>query len=147
MRHCRAVACRLRTSAIGHADFFGSCQNNAHTFANMLTDEMRYRLMRVLLSNPEMSQRDLARELGVSLGRVNYCLQALIRAGLVKARNFSNSRNKTAYMYLVTSRGIRQKTKLTVRFLKAKIQEYEALRAEIAEIQREITTHRDRTVS
>jgi EPS-associated MarR family transcriptional regulator len=104
----------------------------------MLTDEMRYKLMRVLQDNPEMSQRDLARELGVSLGRVNYCLQALIRKGLVKARNFSKSNNKAAYMYLLTPRGIDQKGSLTLAFLKAKTREYEELRTEIEQLRREL---------
>jgi EPS-associated MarR family transcriptional regulator len=104
----------------------------------MLTDEMRYKLMRVLEADPEMSQRALARELGVSLGRVNYCLQALVQKGLIKAKNFSNSENKRAYMYLLTPRGIEQKAVLAIRYLKMKTTEYEALRAEIAQLQREI---------
>jgi EPS-associated MarR family transcriptional regulator len=103
----------------------------------MLTDEMRYKLMRVLEANPEMSQREIAHELGVSLGRVNYCLQALVQLGLIKAKNFNNSENKVAYMYLLTPRGIEQKASLAVRYLKAKVAEYEALRAEIAQLQRE----------
>jgi len=99
---------------------------------------MRYKLMLVLQENPEMSQRDLARELGVSLGRVNYCLQALVRKGLVKVRNFSSSENRSAYMYLLTPRGIEQKASLTIRFLQQRIAEYEALRTEIEEIRREL---------
>jgi len=108
----------------------------------MLTDEMRYKLMRVLQDNPSMSQRDLARELGVSLGRINYCLQALIRRGLVKAKNFGNSDHKTAYIYLLTPRGIEQKANLTMRFLKLKTQEYRALRVEIEQMRREVMQSR-----
>jgi|SRR5882724_9036407 len=108
----------------------------------MLTDEMRYKLMRVLQDNPSMSQRDLARELGVSLGRVNYCLQALVQKGLIKAKNFSNSENKAAYMYLLTPRGIEQKANLTLRFLKAKTREYESLRIEIEQMRREVEVSR-----
>jgi EPS-associated MarR family transcriptional regulator len=104
----------------------------------MLSDEMRYKLMRVLETSPEMSQREIARELGVSLGRVNYCLQALVQKGLIKAKNFSNCDNKSAYMYLLTPRGIEQKANLTVRFLKAKTAEYEALRIEIEQMRREV---------
>jgi EPS-associated MarR family transcriptional regulator len=104
----------------------------------MLTDEMRYKLMRVLEANPSMSQRDLARALGVSLGRVNYCLQALINKGLIKAKSFSESRNKAAYGYLLTPSGIEQKAALTINFLKAKTREYEALRLEIEGLQREL---------
>lgn len=84
-----------------------------------------------------MSQRDIARELGVSLGKVNYCLRALIGKGWIKATNFTNSQNKAAYMYLLTPRGIEQKATLTVRFLQLKMREYEALRAEIKQMRRE----------
>lgn len=98
---------------------------------------MRYRLMRLLEANPRMSQRDAARELGISLGKVNYGLQALIQKGWVKATRFKNSHNKAAYMYLLTRRGIEEKASLTVRFLQLKMREYAALRAEIDEIRRE----------
>jgi EPS-associated MarR family transcriptional regulator len=99
---------------------------------------VHYKLMRLLEANPEMSQRDIARELGVSLGKVNYCLRALIKKGWVKATNFTNSHNKAAYMYLLTPRGIEQKAGLTVQFLQARVREYEALRAEIKQIRREV---------
>ena len=72
----------------------------------MLNDEYRYKILRILEANPEISQRQLARELGVSLGRVNFCLNALIKVGLLKASNFRNSHNKLAYMYLLTPKGI-----------------------------------------
>lgn len=84
-----------------------------------------------------MSQRELSRELGISLGKVNYCVQALIEKGWIKAANFTNSQNKTAYMYLLTPRGIERKTSLTISFLQAKIKEYERLRAEIRQMRRE----------
>jgi EPS-associated MarR family transcriptional regulator len=103
----------------------------------MLTDEMRYKLMRLLEAKPGLSQRDVARHLGVSLGKVNFCIQALIAKGLVKATNFKNSQNKAAYLYLLTPRGIEVKGKLTVRFLQAKIHEYEALKLEIEQIRKE----------
>ena len=97
----------------------------------MLTDEYRYKILKTLEHNPEVSQRDLARELGVSVGRVNFCLKALIDVGLLKATNFRNSRNKLAYMYLLTPNGMKEKSLITERFLKLKMQEYEALEAEI----------------
>ena len=97
----------------------------------MLTDEYRYKILRRLEANPQISQRDLARELGVSLGKANFCLQSLIRKGLVKANNFQNSNNKKAYMYLLTSKGLQEKARATVRFLRARIREYDALHAEI----------------
>jgi EPS-associated MarR family transcriptional regulator len=105
----------------------------------MLTDEMRYKLMRALELNPEMSQRALAKQLGVSLGKINFCLQALIQKGSVKVKNFNNSHNKAAYIYLLTPRGIEQKANLTLRFLQAKTAEYEALRIEIEEMRREVS--------
>jgi EPS-associated MarR family transcriptional regulator len=104
--------------------------------------DVHYKLMRLLEANPEMSQRDMARELGISLGKANYCLRALIRKGWIKANNFTNSHNKAAYMYLLTPRGIEHKASLTVRFLQAKLHEYEALRTEIEQMQLEAAAQR-----
>jgi EPS-associated MarR family transcriptional regulator len=103
----------------------------------MLTDEYRYKILKILEANPEISQRDLARELGISLGRVNFCLKALIEKGLLKALNFKNSHNKLAYMYLLTPRGIEEKSTMTAQFLKIKMQEYANLEAEIEQLRRE----------
>jgi EPS-associated MarR family transcriptional regulator len=99
--------------------------------------ETHYKLMRMIEANPVMSQRDVARELGVSLGKVNYSLRALMQKGWIKATNFKNSNNKAAYMYLLTPRGIEEKASLSVRFLKIKMHEYERLRVEIEEMRRE----------
>jgi EPS-associated MarR family transcriptional regulator len=110
----------------------------------MLTDELRYKLMRLLQANPEMSQRDVARELGISLGKVNYCVRALVRKGWIKAANFKNNHNKAAYMYLLTPRGIEAKAKLTVEFLQIKMREYEALRTEIDQMTLEAAEARSR---
>ena len=101
-------------------------------------EDTHYRLLRLLETNPDLSQRELARELGVSLGKANYCLQALMEKGLVKVNNFKNSNNKKAYMYLLTSKGIAEKGRATVRFLDRKVAEYEALRREIASLKREM---------
>jgi EPS-associated MarR family transcriptional regulator len=103
----------------------------------IFSGETHYKLLRMLEANPEMSQRDVARELGISVGKVNYSLRALIRKGWIKARNFKNSNNKVAYMYLLTPRGIEEKASLSVRFLKIKMQEYERLKVEIEEMRRE----------
>ena len=103
----------------------------------MLTDEYRYKILKILEANPEISQRELARELDISLGRVNFCLKALIEKGLLKATNFKNSHNKLAYMYLLTPSGIEEKSAITARFLKIKMQEYAALEAEIDQLRRE----------
>ncbi len=104
---------------------------------NMLTDEYRYKILKILEVNPEVSQRDLARELDISLGRVNFCLKALIEKGLLKATNFRNSRNKLAYMYLLTPTGIEEKSVITARFLKIKMQEHADLQAEIEELRKD----------
>ena len=101
-----------------------------------LDEETRYQLLRLLESNPQLSQREAARALGVSLGKVNYCVQALIQKGWVKATRFKNSRNKAAYMYLLTPRGIEEKANLTVEFLQIKMREYEDLRAEVEDLKR-----------
>lgn len=103
----------------------------------MTTSDVHYKLMRLLETNPEMSQREAARELGISLGKVNYCLKALIKKGWIKATHFTNSQNKAAYVYLLTPRGIERKASLTLSFLQAKVKEYEALRAEIRQMQKE----------
>lgn len=107
----------------------------------MLTDEVRYKLLSLLESNPRLSQREVARELGVSIGKVNYCLKALVQKGWIKAINFKNSKNKIAYRYLLTPRGIDEKAGVTLRFLQRKIEEYDALRAEIERIRREAGSH------
>lgn len=103
----------------------------------MLDETTHYSLLKTLEENPGLSQRDLAKKLGVSLGKINYCLNALVEKGNLKINNFRNSENKLAYAYLLTPRGVEQKARMTVQFLKRKVQEYERLRAEIAELQRE----------
>ena len=103
----------------------------------MLTDETRYRLLKTLQSDPQASQRRIADELGISLGRVNYCLNALIQKGLVKVNNFRNSANKRAYLYVLTPRGIEERARLTARFLRVKLDEYEILKRELEQLERE----------
>ncbi len=103
----------------------------------MLDETTHYGLLKTLEDNPGLSQRDLAKRLGVSLGKINYCLNALVAKGSVKINNFRNSDNKLAYAYLLTPRGVEQKAVMTVEFLKYKVQEYERLRTEIEELQRE----------
>ncbi|MEO1766444.1 MarR family EPS-associated transcriptional regulator [Thiobacter aerophilum] len=103
----------------------------------MLDTATRYRLLKLLEANPEASQRALARELGVSLGKVNYCLRALMDKGWVKARNFRNSDNKLAYLYVLTPKGAAEKARLTVEYLRIKLAEAEALEREIAALRAE----------
>lgn len=106
----------------------------------MLTDEYRYKILNLVQAKPEISQRELAKNLGISLGKANFCLKALIEIGLLKATNFRNSKNKLAYMYLLTPNGVEEKSRITMRFLKAKMQEYELLKAEINQLMQETKT-------
>ena len=103
-----------------------------------LQKDTHYRLMQLLQDNPTMSQRDMARALGISFGGVNYCLNALMDKGLVKVNNFSQNQNKFSYVYLLTPHGIAEKAALTANFLQRKMNEYEALKAEIAALTLEV---------
>ena len=99
---------------------------------------MRYRLLKLLEEDPNISQRALAQALDISLGKTNYCLKALIDRGWVKARNFVRSQNKQGYAYYLTPKGIDEKARVTVRFLKFKVDEYEQLKKEIDRLQAEV---------
>jgi len=102
----------------------------------MLT-ETHLKILKHIDSNPHISQRQLAQELGVSLGKINYCVQALITKGWVKAGNFKRSANKMSYLYLLTTAGIDEKTRLTASFLKRKIAEHEIISQEIEQLKRD----------
>lgn len=104
----------------------------------MLTDEYRYKILKQLQQDPDISQRELAKRLGISLGKANFCLKALIEKGLVKAENFKNSTNKVGYLYLLTPKGIEEKVSLTQRFLQRKLKEHEALEKEIEQLREEV---------
>lgn len=106
----------------------------------MLDDEVRFRIFKLLEANPEISQRDVARELGMSLGKVNYCLKALVEKGWIKVQNFKNSRNKAAYMYLLTPRGVQEKATVTSEFLHRKMLEHDALKNEIEAVRKQATS-------
>ena len=93
--------------------------------------DVHFRVLHLLEEEPALTQRDLAQKLGISLGGVNYCLKSLIEIGHIKAGNFSKNPNKSVYLYLLTSQGIAEKTKLTAGFLKRKMAEYHALKKEI----------------
>jgi EPS-associated MarR family transcriptional regulator len=105
-----------------------------------LNEDKYFRLMRILEATPSISQREMAKALGVSFGGINYCLNALIDKGLVKVRNFSQNQNKFGYVYLLTPSGIAEKASLTSSFLKRKMEEYEALKIEIETLKSEIET-------
>jgi EPS-associated MarR family transcriptional regulator len=103
-----------------------------------IQEEARFKILRLLHENPELTQRELGERVGVSLGAVNYCLKALIARGLVKAGNFSKSSNKLGYAYVLTPAGISEKALLTGSFLSRKLVEYQALKAEIEVLSSEI---------
>ncbi len=103
-----------------------------------ISDEVRYRLLRYLEEHPEASQRELAEYLGVSVGKINYCVQALVAKGLVKMRNFRGSRKKLAYAYVLTPKGLEEKINVTSRFLKRKLAEYDAISEEIKRLTSEL---------
>ena len=88
-------------------------------------------LLRIIKKKPKLSQRELAKNMGFSLGKLNYCLNALKIKGLVKIKNFKNNPNKVNYMYILTPKGISERAKLTINFMKKKIKEYEELKAEL----------------
>ena len=105
---------------------------------NQSQHETHLRVLREIEANPEITQRELAQELGVSLGKVNYCLKSLIDRGWVKVNNFRNSSNKAAYAYLLTPSGIEEKARITVRFLKQRLKEFELIKQEIEELKAEV---------
>jgi EPS-associated MarR family transcriptional regulator len=100
----------------------------------MPDQQSKYQLLKSLEQDANLTQRQLSEELGISLGKVNYCLKSLIQKGFVKINNFKNSNHKLQYSYLLTPKGIEEKTKLTIEFLKVKTEEYEALKEEVEKI-------------
>jgi EPS-associated MarR family transcriptional regulator len=100
-------------------------------------DEAHFQVLRLLEINPTLNQRELALKTGVSLGKTNYCIKALLEKGLIKVHNFKSNKRKLAYAYLLTPAGITEKTVLTQRFLLLKMEEYEVLKAEIELLKKE----------
>ncbi|RFB67117.1 MULTISPECIES: MarR family EPS-associated transcriptional regulator [unclassified Herbaspirillum] len=101
-------------------------------------EDVQFQVLQRLQENPGLSQRSMAKELNISLGSVNFCFQALMEKGWVKAQNFSQNCNKLGYVYLLTPSGIAEKSKLTTRFLKRKLEEYETLRQEIEQLKEQL---------
>jgi MarR family transcriptional regulator, temperature-dependent positive regulator of motility len=119
---------------------------NANSLLNRsLQEENHLKVLRLLEANPHMNQRDLAVALGVSLGKTNYCIKALLDKGFIKMQSFSKSQEKLAYAYLLTPTGIAEKASLTVRFLERKIAEYESLTQEIEALKSEVKTIQPRS--
>ncbi|MEE9338390.1 MAG: MarR family EPS-associated transcriptional regulator [Methylococcaceae bacterium] len=105
--------------------------------------ESHLKVLRHLEGHPDITQRELAHVLGISLGKANYCLKTLINKGLVKAKNFKNSNNKHACLYILTPKGIEVKAKISIKFLRRKINEYEALKLEIEQLKSELKFDND----
>jgi EPS-associated MarR family transcriptional regulator len=105
--------------------------------------ETDLRTLQVLTEQPQLNQRELASQLGVSLGKVNYCLRALLAKGFLKAQNFKNSKNKLAYAYVLTPAGMAARAELTAEFLQIKIKEYERLEAQIDDLRKSLATGDD----
>jgi hypothetical protein len=103
-----------------------------------LQEDTYFRVMRILQENPDLTQRELAEKLGISVGGLNYCLKALMEKGWVKMKNFANSKNKFGYVYVLTPTGMAEKAAITNRFLQRKMDEYEALKAEIEALRSEV---------
>lgn len=101
-------------------------------------EESHLKVLRLLEKNPSMSQRELAEALGISLGKTNYCIQALVEKGLLKINNFRNNKNKSIYVYLLTPEGVSKRAELTINFLRKKIKEYEVLKEEISQLKGEV---------
>jgi EPS-associated MarR family transcriptional regulator len=107
----------------------------------MIDEALRYQILKLLQDDPNISQRDLSKLLGISLGKVNYCLKGLMEKGWVKAHNFKDSKNKMAYAYILTPTGLEEKAKVTMRFLKSRIRQYEELEKEIEGLRKEVQRH------
>ena len=100
----------------------------------MPNQQNKYQLLKSLEQDANLTQRQLSKELGISLGKVNYCLQSLIQKGFIKINNFKNSKHKIQYSYLLTPKGVAEKTKLTISFLKVRTKEYEELKKEVEKL-------------
>ena len=111
---------------------------------SQLKEDTRFRVLRLLEENPEISQRELADAVGISTGSAHYLLSALVERGLVKLGNFSASKDKRRYAYILTPKGMAEKAAITGRFLARKLEEYEALRREIAELESEVSREQPR---
>jgi EPS-associated MarR family transcriptional regulator len=111
-----------------------------------LQEDTYFRVLRMLQDNPDLTQRELAEKLGISVGGLNYCLKALMEKGLVKMKNFANSKNKFGYVYVLTPAGISEKAAITHRFLRRKMDEYVALKAEIHDLASELENAENKVI-
>ena len=109
------------------------------TQSDKLREDVKFRILRLLQDNPEMTQRELAKEVGVSTGGIHYVLNALVEKGMLKLANFTAAEDKRRYAYKLTPQGIAEKARLTRRFMIRKMAEYEALKAEIDEVREDLS--------
>ena len=114
---------------------------------NPYEQEIRYRLLKILSKDPNFTQREMAKKMGISLGKVNYCLSELAKKGFIKISRFKSSRNKIRYIYLLTPRGLEEKARLTLSFLKRKTLEYEEISRQIRDLAREVEEERLEDIS
>jgi EPS-associated MarR family transcriptional regulator len=130
-----AVACQKQIKNSHHTEKLVNFMTSRQA---KLQEDTYFRVMRILQENPDLTQRELAEKLGISVGGLNYCLKALMEKGLVKMKNFANSKNKFGYVYVLTPTGMAEKAAITHRFLQRKMDEYEALKAEIEALRSEV---------
>ena len=109
--------------------------------------EIPYHLLKILESEPNLTQRQMAGEMGISLGKFNYCLKELVKKGFVKMERFTSSDNKAAYMYLLTPQGIEEKSIITMNFLKRKMQEFEEIKQQIDVLKQEVTNETNQSLT
>lgn len=119
-------------------------QNVTYNSSKQRQLDAHYQVMHILQKNPQLTQREISHELGLSLGKLNYCLRALANKGWIKFVNFTESKTKHRYVYLLTPQGVKKKAQMTKGFLNRKIKEYEALRIEIDILKSEILTFNDK---
>lgn len=110
---------------------------------NQFQEEVKFRVLRLLNNNPSMTTREIAKIVGISNGSSYYCINALIAKGMIKLKNFKKHNNKSRYAYILTPRGLYEKTILTAKFLHSKLQEYEDLKKEIEELEKEVEKSKD----
>ena len=114
---------------------------------NRLDHEIRYRLLKILSEESRLTQRVMAKKMGISLGKVNYCLSELGKRGFIEIIRFKSAKNKIPYTYILTPRGMEEKARLTVRFLRRKISEYEEIKRQIMELAQEVDEETFKDVS
>ena len=109
---------------------------------NPYEQEIRYRLLKILSRYSNLTQREMAKKMGISLGKVNYCLSELAKKGFIKINRFKGSKNKIHYFYILTPRGLEEKARITLSFLRRKIREYEEIKKQIKDLAREVEEER-----